>query len=216
MPKTPRSESDISAVKEIICDAALAIILTDGFNALSMRKIGTRTSMTAANIYNYFSNKDEIYLSIQQRGFEILHKRFAEINTRQADPLSSIQEMVNAYIDFGIKNPDLYEVMFTRNTPKYTDYIGTKTETTAKLEKDTALLLIDEATKLIRTFISRNPEINLDDIRYRVIQAWTALHGVVSLYNSRVLQEVDPDTDQIFKKISADLFLPVLMQQHAP
>ena len=30
-----------------------------------MRKIATKVSMTAANIYNYYSNKDEIYLAIQ-------------------------------------------------------------------------------------------------------------------------------------------------------
>ena len=209
MPKNPRSESDINAVKEIIRDAALEIILKDGFNALSMRKIGIRTSMTAANIYNYFSNKDEIYLSIQQKGFEILHSRFAEININNDDPMTKLQKMIRTYIDFGINNPDIYEVMFTRNTPKYADYIGTKTETAAKQEKETALLLIEEATKLIETFISKNPEVSVPDIRYRVIQVWTALHGVVSLFNSRVLQEVEPDTDQIFKKISDELFLPV-------
>ena len=209
MPKNPRSESDINAVKEIIRDAALEIILKDGFNALSMRKIGIRTSMTAANIYNYFSNKDEIYLSIQQKGFEILYSRFAEININNDDPMTKLQKMIRTYIDFGINNPDIYEVMFTRNTPKYADYIGTKTETAAKQEKETALLLIEEATKLIETFISKNPEVSVPDIRYRVIQVWTALHGVVSLFNSRVLQEVEPDTDQIFKKISDELFLPV-------
>ena len=209
MPKNPRSESDINAVKEIIRDAALEIIMKDGFNALSMRKIGSRTSMTAANIYNYFSNKDEIYLSIQQKGFEILHSRFAEININNDDPMTKLQKMIRTYIDFGIDNPDIYEVMFTRNTPKYVDYIGTKTETAAKQEKETALLLIEEATKLIETFISKNPEFSVPDIRYRVIQVWTALHGVVSLFNSRVLQEVEPDTDQIFKKISEELFLPV-------
>ena len=209
MPKNPRSESDINAVKEIIRDAALEIIMKDGFNALSMRKIGSRTSMTAANIYNYFSNKDEIYLSIQQKGFEILHSRFAEININNDDPMTKLQKMIRTYIDFGINNPDIYEVMFTRNTPKYVDYIGTKTETAAKQEKETALLLIEEATKLIETFISKNPEVSVPDIKYRVIQVWTALHGVVSLFNSRVLQEVEPDTDQIFKKISDELFLPV-------
>ncbi len=213
MPKAPRSDSDINTIKERIRDAALEIILMDGFSALSMRKIGARISMTAANIYNYYSNKDEIYLSIQQKGFELLHATFKEINKKKEDTVIKLHEMLQAYIDFGINNPDLYEVMFTRNTPKYADYIGTRTETAARQEKETALLLIDEATKLISDFIIKNPDIIIPDVRYRVIQVWTGLHGVVSLYNSRVLQEVEPETDHIFKKISDDLFLPVTLNQ---
>ncbi len=208
MPKNPRSKNDINTVKDIIRDAALDIILKDGFDALSMRKIGTRTGMTAANIYNYYSNKDEIYLSIQQKGFDILHKNFQLINDKKDDPAAKLQDMIQAYINFGINNPGIYEVMFTRNTPKYADYIGTKTEITAKQEKETALLLLGEATKLIEGVIYNNPGIEMPDVRYRIIQAWTTLHGVVSLFNSRVLQEVEPETEKLIKNISEDLFPP--------
>ncbi len=206
MPKAVRSESDINSVKEIIRDAALEIIFNEGFNALSMRKIGTKTSMTAANLYNYYSNKDEIYLSIQQKGFEILSKHFNKINKENEDPLLQLQKMIKAYIDFGINNPDLYETMFTRNTPKYSDYIGTKLEPTAIEGKGTALMLMKEAIKLLENLIEKNPSISVPDVRFRVIQVWTAIHGVVSLYNSRILQEVEPDTDEIFKKISKEFF----------
>lgn len=206
MPKAVRSESDINSVKEIILAAALEIIFKEGFNALSMRKIGTKTSMTAANIYNYFSNKDEIYLSIQQKGFDILNNSFNKINRNNEDPYLKLQKMIKAYIDFGTANPDLYEVMFTRSTPKYSDYVGTELEATAITEKETALMLIEEATKLLSDLIEKNPSIIIPDLRFRVIQVWTAIHGVVSLYNSRVLQEVVPDTDEIFKKISNEFF----------
>ncbi len=212
MPKTPRSDTDITIIKEIIRDAALEIIIQDGFNELSMRKIGAKTSMTAANLYNYFSSKDEIYLSIQQKGFELLHERFSDINKSDVLPLEKLRQMIDAYIHFGITNPDLYEIMFTRNTPKYSDYIGTRSEQAAKLEKETALLLIKEATTLLQTFIEDSPSVPVPDIRYRVIQVWTALHGMVSLNNSRVLQEVEPDTETILKKISEDLFLPLGME----
>ncbi|MEZ4549411.1 MAG: TetR family transcriptional regulator [Desulfobacterales bacterium] len=36
---------------------------------MSMRKLAGRLKMTAANIYNYYQNKDDLYLAIQTRGF---------------------------------------------------------------------------------------------------------------------------------------------------
>lgn len=212
MPKAVRSESDINSVKEIIRDSALEIVFNEGFNALSMRKIGKKTSMTAANLYNYFSNKDEIYLSIQQKGFEILGCQFSKINLENEDPVIQLQKMLKAYIDFGVANPDLYEIMFTRNTPKYSDYIGTKLEPAAIKEKETALHLLKEAIKLLNNIIKQNPSVTVPDVRFRVIQVWTAIHGVVSLYNSRILQEVEPDTDEIFKKISKEFFHSITLQ----
>lgn len=212
MPKAVRSESDINIVKEIIRDAALEIIFIEGFNALSMRKIGKKTSMTAANLYNYFSNKDEIYLSIQQKGFEILGEQFSKINQENEEPVVQLQKMLKAYVDFGVSNPDLYEIMFTRNTPKYSDYIGTKLEPAAIEEKETALLLMKEAIKLLNRIIEQNPSVKVPDVRFRVIQVWTAIHGVVSLYNSRILQEVEPDTDEIFQKISKEFFHSLTIQ----
>ncbi len=212
MPKTARNPEDIEAVKEIILDAALDIIFEQGFNHLSMRKIALRTSMTAANIYNYYSNKDEIYLAIQTRGFSILYDRFRQINQYNTSPMIKLEKMVEAYFDFGFKNPDQYEIMFTRNTPKYADYVGTKLEPAALIEKNTALQVADLTTKVILEIIKLYPVISMTDARYRMIRAWTTLHGVVSLYNSRVLQEVDRNTEETVKKIAADIVSPLSSQ----
>jgi len=39
-----------------------------------------------------------------------------------------------AYLKFGMENPEYYEIMFSRNTPKYIDYQGTAIEPTAFYE----------------------------------------------------------------------------------
>ena len=68
MPKTPRSEQKIQQVKDRILDIALDIIHQNGFSALSMNKLGAAMHMTAANLYNYFQNKDELYLAVVTQG----------------------------------------------------------------------------------------------------------------------------------------------------
>ncbi len=205
MPKAPKTKEEVDAVKAKILDAALEILYQDGFASLSMRKIASRTHMTAANIYHYFSGKDEIYLAIQTGGFIILQEQFVRIQSSEADPMIQMKDMIRAYIDFGLAHKDQYEIMFSRNTPKYSDYIGTKLETAATIEKEAALKVAELSSQVIGKLksIGKNPASK--DPLYQTIRVWTALHGIVSLMNSRVLPEVDPDTDTVIETLISDL-----------
>ena len=55
MSRNTRSSEEIETIKTKILDAALAILFEEGFDDLSMRKLGRKLGMTAANIYNYYS-----------------------------------------------------------------------------------------------------------------------------------------------------------------
>ena len=212
MPKAVRKKEDIEAVKQVILDAALEIMIKKGFAQLSMRKIAAQVSMTAANIYNYFSNKDEIYLAIQTQGFLALYVRFQEITTAGSDSLSTLKQLTRAYLDFGIQNAELYEIMFTRNTPKFADYLGTKLEPAAIVEKQAAVRVLELTSGLIFELIAKQSPASQEEAQYRAIYHWTALHGIVSLYNSRVLQETIEVTETIINKLINDLMLPLVTE----
>ena len=79
MPKPIRSPKEVETVKNDILKTALKLMCDEGFDALSMRKLAARLKMTAANIYNYYENKDDLYLAIQTRGFQMIVDRFSEI-----------------------------------------------------------------------------------------------------------------------------------------
>lgn len=205
MPKAPRNAKDVETVKMQIIEAAKMIICRDGFNQLSMRKLATVLGMTATNIYNYFSNKDELYLGIQTAGFAILLDRFQKVEQQFKSPSKVLEEFVKVYLDFGINNPDYYEVMLGGNTPKYTDYVGTELEKVAFAEKQTALALVQMTTQLIMNIVG----LSKGDAKFRAVQAWATLHGVVSLHNNRILQEMDTDLSKTIERISKELLLPL-------
>jgi AcrR family transcriptional regulator len=178
----------------------------DGFESLSMRKLSSRLGMTAANIYNYYTNKDELYLAIQTNGFQILVDRFTEISSSKITPLKKLYAMMRAYVDFGIQNPDYYEIMFSRNTPKYADYRNTPMEPIASIEKKTALQVADITSRTIIEYSMKSKStISADEALYITLTIWSALHGMVNLYNSRVLQEVIEQADTFIEKILYDL-----------
>jgi len=208
MPKAPRNAEDIDAVKMQIIEAAKKIICKEGFTQLSMRKLATELGMTAANIYNYYSNKDEIYLGVQTAGFAMLQERFQEVERQFDSPLKVLEEFVRVYLDFGMNNPDYYEVMLGGNTPKYADYVGTDLEKVAFNEKQTALAAARMTTRVIMNITG----ISIKEATYRTILAWTTLHGVVSLHNNRVLQEMGTDLSRTIERICRDLLLPLKPQ----
>jgi hypothetical protein len=120
-----------------------------------------------------------------------------------------MEQMIRAYIDFGLNCPDQYEIMFSKNTPKYSDYIGTGLEPVAMIEKQTALGVAQISTQTILE-LTKNMPCSTIAAGYQTIRIWTALHGVVSLMNSRVLREVNPDVDMIIGKLTCDLMKPFI------
>ncbi|MBU0971748.1 MAG: TetR/AcrR family transcriptional regulator [Proteobacteria bacterium] len=208
MSRITRSSEEIEIIKIKILDAALAILFEEGFDDLSMRKLGRKLGMTAANIYNYYSGKDELYLTIQTRGFELIVDRFEQINATIALPIDRLSAMITAYLEFGFTHSDYYSVMFSRNTPKYCDYVGSKLEPIAFLEKKAALKVAQIVTRLIEDLARSSNQIQEEDAPYHTIQLWATLHGVISLHYSRVLQELDDNVLMIIQRLKKELIRP--------
>ena len=62
MPKL--SKSVIQERKAVIEDAARELFIKQGFHATSMRDISKRAKVSLGNLYNYYSNKEDIFKSI--------------------------------------------------------------------------------------------------------------------------------------------------------
>jgi AcrR family transcriptional regulator len=202
MAKTARKAEEILSVKDRILRAALNIIVNDGFANLSMRKLAAQLGMTAANIYNYYNNKDEIYLLIQARGFEKLYLIINKIFRNNNDPLQRLEAIIRIFIDFGIKNPDYYEIMFSRNMSRYIDYVGTEMEKAVQEERQIAMKVIEVAFSAMKDAI---PYLEEDDVMYNVIKIWILLNGVINLCNSRGLRKVEPEVEIVIERIIEDI-----------
>jgi len=204
MPKETRSKKEIHEIRERILNQAIKLMADIGFNNFSMRKLATRLKMSAANIYNYYKNKDELYLDIQIMGFQQLYNIFLAIDKREPDPYEKLRKFAKSYISFSMKNSETYDIMFSRNTPKYADYISTELEPIATKEKKTAMQIIILTAKVVKQLNDKNSKNNSNSPEETLVQTaqmWISLHGASSLYNSRVLQEVLPETDKMIEKI---------------
>jgi AcrR family transcriptional regulator len=201
MPKITRSFKEVDAVRERILDCALKILVENGYESLSMAKLGSKMNMTAANIYNYYTNKDELLIAIHKKTYAMLYNKIRNAVKITDAPLQRFQNIVNAFVEFGTNNINIYDVMFNRLIKQYSDYIGTPLEELSSNEFNNSRKTLTFAVKIIRGYIETRPNLNPDDAEFLTIQIISALHGIISLYNSRSLHQVVDDPEIVLKNI---------------
>lgn len=189
----PRAE--VEKFRDRILDIALDIILKQGFDSLSIRKIASRLGVTATTIYNYYSSKDELNLMIRVRGFETLHNMLKTKYDSSDNIETQFTGMIRAYVEFGLTYAGYYDLMFNLHTPKYLDYVGTAIETTAHFEKQTALKCLDLFAQPVINYLKVDNDRSVNAVQYMLIKYWSDLHGLITLYNSRLFHEVTEEAD---------------------
>ncbi|MCP4603526.1 MAG: TetR/AcrR family transcriptional regulator [Proteobacteria bacterium] len=205
MPKAPMTPEEIESTREKILETALDIIIDEGFNNLSIRKIASRLGITATTIYNYYKNKDELNLMIRMRGFEKLY----DLMTERSEPFDEIGDqfkaMIRGFIEFGVTYASYYDIMFNLHTPKYLDYVGTDMEQIAHKEKESSVRCLALFIEPISAYFPGKGEKKDQFVSYQVVKYWSDLHGLITLYNSRLFHEVMDDVKAFVEERTIDL-----------
>ncbi len=185
MPKKPRTPQEISEIRERILEEALDIINRNGFEGLSMRKLAARLGVKAVTIYNYYANKDELYLAILTRGYQLLYEECSTAYDSAGSPEEKLRNMMRAYLHFGLEHAHFYNLMFTWHVPKSGDYIGTPMEEAARhehVESQKVLhLLIKGVSELGE---SHGISLSREEIRSYIVYFWSTLHGYIAGINN--------------------------------
>lgn len=186
MTKMARNPDAMAEIKDGIIDKAVAILSEEGFDRLTMRRIAEVAGMSATNLYNYFTSKDEIYITILIKGFENLYEIFLNISSLSDNPVEKGRKLMKAYLKFGIKNSHYYDIMFTRPAPKYNDYVNTPLESMARIEMDYSREIIKISRKAISDIISEK-KMKKEDPGLKLLQLWAMVHGLIVLNNSNIV-----------------------------
>jgi len=187
MPRTQRKPEEIEAFREKILTHAVELMTQAGYHNFSMRKLAQPLGIAAKTIYNYYRNKDELYLAILTKGFEMLHAYCLAAYQSQQDPLKRVDAMIDAYLEFGLEQVNFYNLMFIWHVPKYNDYVGTAMEPTALVELETALKNPHLFVKAIQACTGKTDVLAENDAQLIVIHMWTQLHGFIAGYNNTLL-----------------------------
>lgn len=107
MPKA--SVELTNARKEEIINACASLYETMSFKEITIKDIGTATSFTRTSIYNYFQTKEEIFLALLQREYEMWNAKLKEI--REQNEKMTRMEFAHALADSLVERENLLKLM---------------------------------------------------------------------------------------------------------
>ncbi|NEX94485.1 TetR/AcrR family transcriptional regulator [Caulobacter sp. 17J65-9] len=95
-----------------ILEAAERIFVECGYEGATIRKIAEEVGVSSTALYMHFRDKGQILLEICEQAFERLLATNAEIDERPMDPVAKLRAMSEAYMHFGLANPNAYRLVF--------------------------------------------------------------------------------------------------------
>lgn len=206
MPKKPRTEREVDQVRNNILEQALDLIQEEGFEGFSMRKLSGRLNVSVVTLYRFYESKDHLYLAVLTRGFQLLYEECRKAYNSKKSPEARLKAIARAYLKFGIKQANFYNLMFTWHVPKYQDYVGTPVEAAARHELEESqkvyLFTIDTVRELAGTIGPATEE----RIRDYIIFFWSALHGYVAGINNHLLNYMHEEPLSLRDTIVDNLF----------
>lgn len=115
MSHIERRKREKEKVKKDILDAALNLAVTEGWNAVTIRKIADAIEYTPPIVYEHYKNKDDLLNALVVRGHHILVKSNNLSLRKESDPRKVLMMLSENFWNFAFKHKELYELMFSLN-----------------------------------------------------------------------------------------------------
>ncbi len=114
---TERRKRQKEEMRTAILEAAWELVIQDGWQALSVRKIAELIEYSVPVIYDYFANKEAILLELTKQGFQKLNAELVAAKNGAVGPEAQIEAMAYAYWKFAFDNTAYYQVMYGLGIP---------------------------------------------------------------------------------------------------
>src|ERR1700752_160136 len=96
-------------LRQDILDAARDILVREGHQALSMRKVAERIDYSPTAIYLHFKNRDDLVFSVCEQLMAGLVRELQQVPDRHSDPLVALRKCLRSYVEFGLEHPQQYQ-----------------------------------------------------------------------------------------------------------
>ncbi|MDA7584334.1 TetR/AcrR family transcriptional regulator [Luminiphilus sp.] len=230
MPRQAFSAEEIIVQKQRIMDEAAQVMASEGISQLSMRALAASLNMTAANLYNYFPSKRQLFIETTQRGYELIDNYTKEGVTHAEEPREKLAGFLKSAVRFAHDWTGYWELMVHPPLQLREDLASDEGDLTSDLRQRTSDRMINLFTTLLsRSGVSLTPPsshssmpgidgiaeqgFGPDTIWVRVITLLTNTHGLIDLYNHKMLDGFDVDVPPLIDALidsSIDILLPAL------
>ncbi len=165
-----RSSHTPQQLRELILEAAYAIIETHGLAGLSAREIARRIGYSPGTIYNMFSNLDDVVLHIEARVLDALDERLLAVMSEAGPPEEKVQALAKAYLGFTHEKPRLWNLLFEHHLPA-----GAELPDWYQLKLEGLLSRVEQGLAPLM------PQLQEAERKRAARVLWAGVHGITSL-----------------------------------
>ena len=167
-----------SGLRAATLDTTRTLLVRNGYENLSMRKIARQVGCSVSSIYEHFAGKDQLVHALIDEGFQRWYDVVVAAAETPGTPLRRLELHCRKYVEFGLENPEYYEIMYLHH-PRFTDRFPRELFRRATRSMDVLTGLVREAAP--GAFASA------EEARIHAHVVWAILHGVVSTLIARRL-----------------------------
>jgi AcrR family transcriptional regulator len=196
---TDRKLRQKEEVRASILDTAWDLVVTEGWQSFSIRKIADAIEYSVPVIYSHFENKDAILLEFNKKGFQSLTETLAAAKADKPNPADEIRAMGRAYWEFAFANKEYYQLMFGLGIPTC--------ETASKIPAMQDFNKI--VTSSIVAMVPEGQPLPFDPfLKYQSF--WSMLHGLVSINMSSLTNMAGNDPEHEHARLPLKVLEDVL------
>lgn len=167
-PRSRRGEGD-QLRREILDKTARLLAATGDEEAVSVRAVASAVGVTPPSIYLHFADKDELIRAVCEETFRLCDAFVEDRVAHIEDPQVQLEERGRAYVDFGVRHPEHYRILFMGKVRAHAD-------AEAVLEVSGFTHLVDNVVRCMDA-----GSIAPGDPLVVATGLWTVVHGVTSL-----------------------------------
>ena len=107
------------ALREALIEAAEAVLAERGLEGFSLREVARRSGVSPAAPAHHFGDADGLLEAVATLAFDGLTAALEAGNVRgAADPVARLREQGVGYVEFALRHPGRFGVMFRSGVPK--------------------------------------------------------------------------------------------------
>lgn len=188
----------LQALRRSVLNTASELLVTEGPQALTMRKVAAALGCSTTVLYTMFGGKDGIADALFREGFQRLRRRLESVPS-DLPPFERLVGLTQAYRENALAERSYYGLMFEHAIPGYRP----PSESVA-LARSSLAVLTDTIGACMAAGVLRRAD------PHEVTEVlWAAAHGAVSLELAGRL--ADPETaEQRFRTVTSAATLPYL------
>ena len=110
----PRKNYHHGDLKNALIKAGIQILSKEGLSGLSLRRVAKKAGVSHTAPYAHFADKQALIAAISTEGYHQLYEQLTTtVETNHGNPQNLLVEVGWAYVQFALKDPELFKVMFS-------------------------------------------------------------------------------------------------------